>query len=477
MFENEALRKGPVPPSVTNAAAISADDDGASSSLSSSLPSPAGTAAYTSIIIRVLGLVAASQASHSRVSQLAFSPGGSRLAALSQHHCTVPVDNNRRWQRLHVFDATAADWAALTLGSLFGPIAHDYRVRAADGARGLAFGPETVRQLPAPRSGGGGGGSSSSSSSGLFGRKGKEKAPPEVAVPHVPLVFLYGRPHGNGPDDARYFNTDIDMAQIEVGSRKKAAHVHNVPVTEPIAVSPDGTRMIGRSGEDPTEMYVIRLPDMVQHQQASGLWVLACVPGHLAKITHLAYMPDGRSVVSLGADGVQRINSVAGSSSPGQCLHRVRVDARGCPGASLLAVRADDNDGGGNVAVLSVWGRQVVRWHPATDALRSYDLDAVRAVELWPLALSADARVLVCRVEGGVELVRADDGSSLGHLHWTQNGGNYATAAAVSPDGRRLALGLLNGRIMMHELSYVQASMLSDDVPGEEPPAYSKYDD
>lgn len=427
------------------------------------LPSAASTSACaigpnTSIVIQVSGRIN-TRFSLSRISQLAFSPGGSRLVALSRHQSTVPVANDRRWQNLNIFDA--ASWETVTLNSYSPP--NEYRVRAEGGARALAFGPETVEQRPPPRS-----------SNGLFGRsKGKDKATlPEApaAVPYVPLVFLHGRQHSSNLESRADFDLDIDRAQVEIGGAKKAAHTRNVPVTEPIAVSPDGTAMIGRSAEDPAEIYIITLPPMGPHPAALGLKVPACIPGHLATVTHLEYMPDGASIVSLGADGSQRVNNVAGSS-PGQCLHRVRVDARGYP-ASLLAVSPD------GAAVVSVWGRQVARWYPATDVLLTYDLDEVRVVEMWPLALFAGASLLVCRIESGVDIVRVEDGKSVGHLQWTQNGGNYATAAAVSADGRQMALGLMTGRIMMHELRYVETSTLSgQDKPEEELPAYSKYDD
>ncbi|OAA74716.1 WD40/YVTN repeat-like-containing domain protein [Akanthomyces lecanii RCEF 1005] len=412
------------------------------------------TSPNTSIIIQVSGRIN-TRSSLSRISQLAFSPGGSRLVALSRHPSTVPVANNRRWQNLHVFDA--ASWETVTLSS-YSP-SNEYRVRAAEGARALAFGPETVEQQPMPRS------------SGLFSRKGKDKAVSEApAVPHVPLVFLHGRQHGSNMESRGDYDLDIDRAQVEIGGAKKGAQTRNVPITEPIAVSPDGTAMIGRSAEDPTEIFIITLPPMAPHPHALGLKIPACVPGHLAKITHLDYMPDGESIVSLGTDGTQRINNISGSS-PGQCLHRVRIDTKGYP-ASLMAISPD------GAMVVSVWGRQIVRWYPATDVLLTYDLDEVRVVETWPLAFFANGSFLVCRIESGIDIVRVEDGASVGHLQWTQNGGNYATAAAVSTDGRQMALGLMTGRIMMHELHYVETSTLLDqDKPEEELPAYSKYDD
>ncbi len=446
----ESLSKGFPPPAVAK--------------LSITFPSvpPRDKDTYTAINIQVRGRLP-NVGSQSRISQLAFSPGSSRLVVLSRRPTNVPVSNNRHWQRLHIFDV--ASWEPIDLYSHSGLFAPDYRVRAADGARALAFGPESVEQRPTPRS--------SKPKSRRFRRKGKEKAllavelPP--AVPCVPLVFLYGRQRCSVEKNQGCFDLDIDMAQVEIGGVQKGAHTHNVPVTDPITVSPDGTAMIGRSAEHPTEMYVIKLPSMAHCPQPQDLSVPACIPGHLAPITHLCYMPDGQSLVSLGADGTQRINNLAGPS-PGQCLHRVRVDTKGYP-ASLLAVTPD------GVVVVSTWGRQVVRWYPATDVLLCYNLDAVRMVETWPLAFSADGRFLVCRVEKGVDIINVEDGTSAGHLHWKQNGGNYATAAAVSTDARHMALGLLNGRIVMHELLYVEASTVDKDKSVEEPPAYSQYDD
>ncbi|KAJ6785190.1 hypothetical protein PWT90_01601 [Aphanocladium album] len=409
--------------------------------------------AQTSIIIHVKGRVASNQ---SRISQLHYSPGGSRLVALSRHQTTAPVANNRRWQHLHIFETV--NYARINVATPFGMFEVDPRVLAAEGARAVAFGPETLvdsaKKSSSLSSVGGGG--------GLFGRKDKNVEKPPV--PNVIMLFLLGRQHG----DHHFSVLDTDMGQIEIGALKAGSHNHNVPVTEPVAMSPDGSAMIGVSAEDPTEIYVINTPRIVHHNTTVALKVPACIPGHLARVTHLDYRgPDGDSIVSAAADGVLRVTTIAGAS-PGQCLYRVRVDTRGYP-ASLLAVSPD------GTLVASVWGRQVVRWYPETDVLLAYDLDEVRVVETWPLAFSADCGLLVCRTENGIDLVRVEDGTSAGHLNWTQNGGNYATAAAMTTDGKQMAVGLLNGRIMIHELLYVESQSIDVDVPEEEPPAYSKY--
>lgn len=437
--------------SVSGAGGVSGTHTNGRPSISSFAPS-LSKIAHTSIIIEVKGRVASN---HSRVSQLYFSPGGSRLVALTRHQATVPAANHRRWQHLHVIDTLTQMPMKLWAPGLFDA---DYRVLAEDGACAIGFGPETLEENPAAKK-------TSVTASSLFSRKDKAVAAELPPVRRVMMAFLAGRQHG----EHQYFNLDTNMVQMELGSLKTGSNNHNVPISEPIAMSPDGSTIIGRSAEDATEIYLIRAPPAISHSQAAALKVPACIPGHLAKITHLQYRPDGSSIVSVSADGVHRVTNVSGAS-PGQCLYRVRIDTKGYA-ARLVAVSPDGQ------LVASVWGRQVVRWYPETDVLMVYDLDEVRLVETWPLAFSADCSLLVCRTENGVDIVRVEDGTSAGHLNWTQNGGNFATAGAMSTDGKQLALGLLNGRVMLHELHYVEESSIDKDVPEEEPPAYSKYDD
>lgn len=442
-----------------------------STAAATSLPHPT---TGTSLVIQVDGRVPSNQ---SRISQLSFSPHATRLAALSQHPSTNPVANHRRWQALHIIDVSTSDLHPVRLGRVFGPHDSDFRVFAEDGRPALAWGPEeSPEALAAAAAAAAISIAKPSSVSALFGRskeKAKQLVPEHLPPPMAPLGFLSGRASSlRELESGHYASFDMDavFAYLDVGGLKKGSKTELVPVEPPIAVSPNGGQLIGRSAEDPTEIYIIRLD--INAGPRAALRIPGCVPGHLAPVTHLAYMPGGTSILSLSSDGMGRITNITGAA-PGHCLWRFKFDPRGYK-ATSMAVSPDGK------LVTSVWGRQVVRWWPETDALLCYDLDEVRAgEELWPLSLSPGGGMLVCRSEDGIDVLRVEDGASMGRLRWTHNGGNFATAAAVSADGKRMAVGLLNGRIMVHTLRYVEDSALDIDkeIPAEEPPAYSKYDD
>lgn len=404
----------------------------------SSSPTPSLT-----IAIKVRGRL---QLNRARVSQLAFSRGDTRLAALSRHRSTVPATNNRRWQRIEVYNATTL--ASLYMPNSSGHFENEFKAFAENGAPALAFGPETVAEEP------------KSSARTLFSRKDKGTA--KQPEPSIPLLFLHGKPNSITEQHGQY-DVNTCLAIIDVGGMKRSSHVENVSIEVPIAINGDGTCMVGRSAEDPTEMYIMEAGTQAAQQ---SLKTLACLPGHLAAIKQVAFMPDGHSVVSLAEDGTGRITSYSGSDT-GKTLYKCRIDHHGYS-VSHMQVSPTGK------FVASVWGRQVVRWYPETDSLLSYNLDAVRPVELWPLAFSADACLLVCRTENGIDIVRVEDGTSAGHLNWAQDKGNFATAAAFSSNGQQLAVGFHNGLIFMHDLSYIANTEINQEASEEAPPTYAE---
>lgn len=91
--------------------------------------------------------------------------------------------------------------------------------------------------------------------------------------------------------------------------------------------------------------------------------------------------------------------------------------------------------------VASIWGTRVHIWHPAVNDLTSYDLNAARLVEGWPLCISADCRYLACRTEDGFDIMELGSGTVL----CSEACGAVVTAASFSPDSRLLLLGRMDG--------------------------------
>lgn len=456
MSDHHTSEKG-APPSLSS---LSVNPTGGPSG--SSRPSSMLSMSGTQLVIKIRGRMSSDPG---RVNYLVFSPNESRLVCLRRYSSTMRVSNHQAWQAISVFNVPESHRIELynihrSVGSI-STLSNtpDYRVLSSKHAQAVVFGPETWVE---PKQ-----------SSGLFGLSSSSKKaaiPPTLSTNIYFLAgsatFYYDRTDHHVP---RQYELDTDLGTIDVGSMKSGFVMGNVPIEAPIAVSPDATMFIGRSAEDNSEIYLVK-NTFTGSTLHNNVRITGCLPGHMAKVTHLAFMPDGESVVSLAEDGSGRVISCAAAPRAGQTLGRFQFDNRGYPASCMQVSPSGD-------FVASVWGRQVVRWYPATDQLLAYDLDEVRLVELWPLALSPDCTLLACRTEHGLDVVRVEDGTSAGHINWTQNGGNFATAAAFGASGKTMAVGLMNGRVLMHDLEYVSNAYIDKDAPEDEPPAYSKYDD
>lgn len=188
----------------------------------------------------------------------------------------------------------------------------------------------------------------------------------------------------------------------------------------PLCFSRDGARLAVTNGRH-------RIAVLDAAQQFAARPDEALVTSHTAAVTHAAFTPDARGLVSLARDGTVRLTDAASMRG----LAKLDTGCRGAPPA-LLGVTPDGN------VVVSVWGDVVYRWHHATGAVDSFSLGARRVREGWPVALSPDCRFLLCRNDEGVDVSDAHAGRLLFTVNFSRG---FLTAAAFSADAKFLALG------------------------------------
>lgn len=206
-----------------------------------------------------------------------------------------------------------------------------------------------------------------------------------------------------------------------------------LPIQPPLAFSPGGDLLAGVSRRNNSRILVADVrstqrPSIVQH-----------INMHTSPISHLVVTPDATAIVSASHDGSIRMTSL----QTGRTLRKAEVETR-VP-ASILRV-SDDGE-----VVASVWGRNVYVWKLKLDQLSTYNLDQVRQTEGWPLAISPNCQLLVCRTEDGVDVLDLETG--LFRADWPMPPGHpTVSTAAVSHDGRWVTLGDYDGRVTVLEV-------------------------
>ncbi|KAL2135037.1 hypothetical protein VTI74DRAFT_10074 [Chaetomium olivicolor] len=165
---------------------------------------------------------------------------------------------------------------------------------------------------------------------------------------------------------------------------------------------------------------------------------------HEDEVTQLGFLPPGKhssgaatALVSAGKDGYVRVTSV----ESGRTLQKIEIVAR--TPARMMGIAPDGK------LVVTVWGRDVVLWYLDSGRVHTYNLDAVRQSEGWPLCVSPDCRYLCCRTEDGFDVSDVATGKFRGEFAWT---GPPITSGAFNSDGTRLAIGDYRGRLQMFEI-------------------------
>ncbi|KAF5017101.1 hypothetical protein F66182_11016 [Fusarium sp. NRRL 66182] len=188
---------------------------------------------------------------------------------------------------------------------------------------------------------------------------------------------------------------------------------------EPIAWSRDGRVIAVGEGRDRIGVWDVK----------SGTRV-GRVLSHIDAVTHAAFLPN-RSLVTISRDGTLRITNTATCKT----IRRLEIDGSNNPRA--LAVSPDAR------SIVSVWGTNVHIWMPEVNDLTSYNLNAVRRYEGWPLAISSDCRYMLCRTEEGFDIMDVMTGSII----FEKATEELVTSGAFAEDGKTLVVGRMDGTV------------------------------
>ncbi|CAM1505220.1 Fc.00g108570.m01.CDS01 [Cosmosporella sp. VM-42] len=151
------------------------------------------------------------------------------------------------------------------------------------------------------------------------------------------------------------------------------------------------------------------------------------VVSHIDTVTHAAFTPD-LHLVTLSRDGTLRITSPTTMKT----ISRLEIPSTN---PRLLSVSTNGQ------RIVSVWGTMVYIWFPHTNDLTTYNLNAVRQTEGWPLCISPDSRYMLSWTEDGFDVMDVVTGSVV----FEQRRDVLITSGAWSSDGKVVVLGRIDG--------------------------------
>ena len=238
-------------------------------------------------------------------------------------------------------------------------------------------------------------------------------------------------------------HTWVDMNSVghshlnlyDLNTRRKRQNIEGITMTAPLAWSPDGSLVAGRKETDHTKVMMSNtavVPGNPRTPAVAPWSIRGVIPSHMEKITHTAFTPDSSGIVTMSKDGWIRLSSAV----TGKTMGKVRIETRYKP--SLMTVATD------GASVVTVWGRDVRIWSFDKGEVLAYDLDDVREEEGWPICISPDGKLLVCRTESGFDI---SDLATGGFLAEIRGESSFVTCGAFAPDGRSLFLGKWSGAL------------------------------
>lgn len=182
-------------------------------------------------------------------------------------------------------------------------------------------------------------------------------------------------------------------------------------------------------------------------QNRVGVWdtrsgnLIGRVVSHIDKVAFAAFLPD-MSLVTASRDGTLRITNPATSKT----VARLEIEGLGAGNPRALAVAADST-------IISVWGSAVHIWMPRANHLTSYTLASVRQAEGFPLAISPDAKYMLCWTEDGFDIMEVLSGATVAQ----STGGALVTTAAFSADSSVALIGRMDGYLEVWDIASKKA--------------------
>lgn len=347
-----------------------------------------------------------------QVAHVQFSQDNDFLLALNPWREPTAISNIRKAHDVLVYDLSTGE--SLYLDRFAPAGSSSYSV----GPKGAGIGPSLIEKHERT--------SSFSSNLGI-------RSKPKVST-ILPLTVCHGQ-----MSSRQDWSPTVDI--VDLLKKERRRNTTNVRIQGPLTWSPDGSMLAGLDFTDPTKVSLFQF-------RTPGFPRKACLPGHLAEITEMAFMPDGKSLVSLASDGVGRLVSTS-SSNPGILINSFRAPTARYP-ATALQVSPDGR------TIASIWGRLVVLWYPETNRVMSYEIDSARpGADLFPLAISPACNLLACRCNTGIEVCDLLTGRRRAGVRWKNYGVEFATSATFnsSADRLMLAVGMFNGRVIVYNVT------------------------
>jgi WD40 repeat protein len=229
-------------------------------------------------------------------------------------------------------------------------------------------------------------------------------------------------------DDARLLLTAAEDGSVrawELAPREMAQRLPPPQEAGPSALSPDGRLTASVDGEG-----AVRVRDAVSGRAVAGPWKLT------GPVTHLAFAPDGRRVLTAGAATAGVWDAADGGAVTPPLTHAGGVQQVGfTPDGSRAVVRGAKD--------------RLQVWDAATGAVQSSQALPGRAAWRW-VALTPDGRAAA--------VIRAGDLVEVRDVHSGEvRAGPFRHAAKVShaafsPDGTRLAVAASDGSAFLWDV-------------------------
>ncbi|KAK2680035.1 WD40 repeat [Fusarium oxysporum f. sp. vasinfectum] len=149
------------------------------------------------------------------------------------------------------------------------------------------------------------------------------------------------------------------------------------------------------------------------------------VLSHIDAVTHAAFLPD-QSLVTISRDGTLRITNTK----------------------TCKTIRRLEIDGSTNPRALASGEQTFTSGSPSANDLTSYNLNAVRAVEGWPLAISPDCRYMLCRTEDGFDIMDVATGT----IMYDEATEEMVMSGAFDEEAKVLVLGRMDGVVEVRDV-------------------------